>query len=55
MFAIMYNTEDGKVFKICKTLEEAQNRAAGLSCSGYEVTVFDYDIESETYLEFYTI
>ena len=51
MFAIMYNSEDGAVFKISKTLEEARDRARNIACMGYEVTIFDYDMEAEEYVE----
>lgn len=55
MFAIMYNTEDGKEIKICKTQDEAIIQANKISRMGYQVTVFDYDSDSNTYIEFYTI
>lgn len=55
MFGIMYETSDGKVFKICETLEEAQNQGNNIACMGYEVTVFDYDKETKTYFEFYKV
>ena len=55
MFAIMYETEDGKVFKVVKTLDEAQKKAHALSLKGYSVTVFDYDMTDDEYLEFYTV
>lgn len=53
MFAIMYESQDdGKVFKIYKTLDEARERARNIACMGYEVTIFDYDAEAEEYVEF---
>lgn len=55
MFGVLYETDDGKVFHICRTQEEAKNEADNLACMGYAVTVFDYDIDSKTYLEFYSI
>lgn len=56
MFAIMYETtENGKIFKICETLDEARNKAHNIACMGYSVTVFDYDVDTGTYIEFYTI
>lgn len=55
MFGYLYETEDGKTFKICKTQEQAMEEANNLACMGYEVTVFDYDIETGEYLKFFTI
>lgn len=55
MFGILYETEDGKIFHPCRTLEEAQHEAGTLACMGYTVTVFDYDIATGNYLEFYTV
>lgn len=55
MFAIEYKTEEGKVFKIFNDLGEAQVAANNIACNGNEVTVFDYDMYSETFVEFYTI
>lgn len=56
MFAIMYESQDdGKVFKIYKTLDEARERARSIACMGYEVTVFDYDAAAEEYVKFYKV
>lgn len=55
MFGIMYETEDGKVFRIFKTYEEAQTTANNIACMGFPVTVLDYNEATETYLELYTI
>ena len=55
MFAVMYETEEGKVIKTCKELGEAQALANNTACMGYAVTVFDYDVDSQTFLEFYSI
>ena len=55
MFGVLYEAENGKVFKVCETLESAQKLGADTACMGYEVTVFDYDKEAKTYLEFYKI
>ena len=55
MFAVMYETEEGKVIKTFKELGEAQEMANNTACMGYAVTVFDYDVESETFLEFYSM
>ena len=55
MFAIMYETEEGKVFKIFHDMGEAQTVAINIACSGIEVTVFDYDKDCDTFVEFYTI
>ena len=54
-FAVMVNYEDGKEFKLYKTLEDAQDVANKFACEGYSVTVFDCDKETGTYMEFYTI
>ena len=55
MFGVLYETDDGKVFHICRTQEEAKRQADNIACMGYVVTVFDYDIETATYLEFYKL
>lgn len=55
MFAIMYETEGSRAFKVYNELHEAQDSANNIACSGIEVTVFAYDVDSEIYLEFYTI
>lgn len=55
MFAIMYDTGDGKIFKVVKTLDEAHEKAHALSLKGYSVTVFDYDMADDEYLEFFTV
>ena len=55
MFATMIQTENGKIFEIWEDLTKAQERANSASCAGYEVTVFDYDVESKQYIEFYSI
>lgn len=54
-FAIMYEAEGEKTFKPCKTLEQAQKGAQAIACMGITVTVFDFDMETNTYHEFYTI
>lgn len=55
MFAIMYEMEDGRVFKIYQDLGEAQQAANSIACMGTQVTVFDYDLDGESFVEFYTI
>ena len=55
MFAIMYETEEGKTFTLCKTAEEAENHANNIACMGYEVTVLEQDLETEDFEEVYTI
>ena len=55
MFAVMYETEEGKVIKTCKELDEAHELANNTACMGYAVTVFDYDADSQTFLEFYSM
>ena len=55
MFAVMYETKDGKVIKTYNDLNDAQIAANNIACSGTGVTVFDYDIDSESFVEFYTI
>jgi len=43
-------------FKIFDTLEEAKDYATNVSCmSGLPCTIFDYDKESKTYIEFYEV
>lgn len=54
-FVVMTESADGRIFTLYKTLDEAQN-AAGIAASmGYGVTVFDYDMETGEYIEFYTV
>lgn len=55
MFGVEYTTPEGKYFQLFRTLEEAQDRANRYACAGYPVTVFDYDLETDTYLEFYEV
>lgn len=54
-FAIMFEDEDGMAFRTFRTLEEAQTKANSIALMGYPVTVFDYDTETDQYLEFYSI
>ncbi len=54
-FAIMFEDEDEMAFRTFRTLEEAQTKANSIALMGYSVTVFDYDMETEQYLEFYSI
>lgn len=43
-------------FKVFDTLEQAQDYATNVSCMlGLPCTIFDYDIESKTYIEFYEV
>lgn len=55
MFAVMYEMEDGKVFKVYNDLRDAQIAANNIARNGTVVTVFDYDLDSESFVEFYTI
>lgn len=55
MFGVLYEVEGEKRFIALKTLDEAQAKAHTLSLEGRTVTVFDYDIESGEYMEFYTV
>ena len=57
MFAIMYGSAELKdrVFKVFQTYDEALHNAYTLAAKGYLVTVFDYDVIKEEYLEFFTI
>ena len=55
MFAIMYEGQDGKSFRIYDTIEEMMKDRNDLSIKGYQVTVFDFDSDSKTFIEFYTI
>lgn len=53
MFAVMYKSQDdGMIFKIFKALDEAMRRAGNIAGMGYKVTIFDYDAESDEYVEF---
>ena len=54
-FAIMYDTNDGRIIKTFDELSEAQYAAQNVACMGFSVTIFDYDIEAKQYIEFYTI
>lgn len=55
-FAILFKDEDGMmVFKTFRTKEEADAKANTIALMGYEVTVFDYETETDEYLEFYSI
>ena len=54
MFAIMYKTNEEMNIRLCNTLDEVRAQAARLACMGCEVTVFDYDVETKTYFEFFT-
>ena len=54
-FAILFETEEGKTFKTFRTWEEADAKANSIALMGYSVTVFDYDMETDQYLEFYSI
>ena len=56
MFAVMYETNDGKMLKIYDSLENAQYAAQNAVCGlGWTATVFDYDKENNAYIEFYTV
>lgn len=54
MFAVMYEIDCVKYFKIYKTYEEAVAKEVKMSDLGYKVTVFDYDKIDDEYIEFYT-
>ena len=55
MFAILYDLGDGREFKIYDKVEDAQSAAKNIASTGAEVTIFDYDITAERFMEFYTI
>ncbi len=55
MFAVMYEINNEKFFKIFKTQDDATVKANNMAALGYKVTVFDYDSDNDEYLEFYTI
>lgn len=58
MFGILYINEDGfRQFEVFDTQDEARERANNLACmgTGADVTVFDYDAISKTYIEFYRV
>lgn len=42
-FAIMYDTNDGRIIKTFDELSEAQYAAQNVACMGFSVTIFDYD------------
>ena len=54
-FTILFKDEDGMmVFKRFETLEEARTKANTIALMGHEVSVFDYDAETDEYLEFFS-
>ena len=55
MFGVMYDTEDGKVFKVVQTLTAAHDMADALALKGYSVTVFCYDASSDEYYDFFIV
>ena len=55
MFGVLYRDEDGLNFKVFKEQIDASNFANNMACMATEVTVFDYEVDSQTYLEFYKI
>ena len=56
MFGVGYEVNGEKFFKVCEDMTEAQNEANNISCMGIcEVTVYDYDTETKTFMEFYTV
>ena len=56
MFAVLFETEEEKTFKVYADLSSAQYAAQNAVCGmGWKATIFDYDNESNTYIEFYTV
>ena len=55
MFVYMYETELGRTWAFCKTLNEAQQHADNLACMGCSVAVFEYDTDTEECIELYTL
>ena len=65
MFAVLvygvYHNDNGtddnyNFFKIFKTLDEAHDYATNAVCGmGLKATVYDYDIESDEYIEFFNV
>ena len=54
-FAVLYETEDGKMFKLFKDHIDARSFANNIACMGHEAKVFDYDMSTNEYTEFYTV
>ena len=54
-FAVLYETEDGKMFKLFKDHIDARSFANNIACMGHEAKVFDYDMSTNEYIEFYTV
>ena len=59
MFGVLYITEDGyRQFEILDTQDEARRRAIDMttmSGGAADATVFDYDANTNTYIEFYKV
>lgn len=56
MFGVLVDYgDDGRVFKVFSTREEADEKMNNCVCMGYTVTLFDYDKDSDEYLEFYSM
>lgn len=55
MFAVLFNKEDGKEFKIYPTHDEARAAAISASLNGTTSTIYDYDITTDKFIEFYQI
>lgn len=52
MFAVLFDTKKGKSIKIFPTLEDARAAALDAVGKGNTITIYDYDIASETFFEF---
>ena len=57
MFGVLVKTSEGMYFKVFEDLAAAQYYAKNtMVCGfGFSATVFDYDKEDKTFLEFYEI
>ena len=57
MFGVLvdWGNDDSRTFEIFQTQKEATEYAENTACMGFRVTVFDYDKESNQYIEFYSL
>ena len=58
MFGVLVHDDgvDGyDSFKVFGSLEKAKNYADNISAMGLKTTIFDYDVESEMYIEFFDV
>ena len=57
MFGVLvdWDGQESRTFEIFQTQDEAAEYAHNTACMGFHVTVFDYDKESNQYMEFYSL